>query len=89
MAFALTGNNHTHKHINRPSENLGTPQSNGMGAGMTGRDAAAEAAEDEDKTADARGLTPTEFEEEAVNDEAVTDLHQGTDARLCSSLSGD
>ena len=53
-----------------------------MGAGMAGRDAAAEAAEDEDKAADARGLAPTEFEEEAVNDEAVTNLHQGTDARL-------
>ena len=53
-----------------------------MGAGMAGRDAAAEAAEDEDKAADARRLAPTEFEEEAVNDEAVTDLHQGSDARL-------
>ena len=41
-----------------------------------GRDAATEA--DEDKAADAWRLATTEFEEEAVNDEAVTDLHQGT-----------
>ena len=47
-----------------PSEDLGTPQSNGMGAGMAGRDAAAEAAENEDQAADARGIAPTEFEEE-------------------------
>ena len=32
-----------------------------MGAGMEGKHTAAEAAEDEDKAADARGLTPTEF----------------------------
>ena len=47
-----------------PSEDLGTPQSNGMGAGMAGRDAAAEAAENEDQAADARGIAPTAFEEE-------------------------
>jgi hypothetical protein len=47
-----------------PSEDLGTPPSNGMGAGMVGRGAAAEAAENEDQAADARGPVPTEFEEE-------------------------
>ena len=47
---------------------------------MAGRDAA-EAADD-DKTDEARGLAPTEFEEEAVTDEAATDLHQGSDTRL-------
>ena len=44
-----------------PSEDLGTPQSNGMGAGIAGRDTAAAAADAEDTAADARGLTPTEF----------------------------
>ena len=47
-----------------PSEDLGTPQSNGMGAGMAGRDTAAAAAEAEDTAADAHGLAPTEFKEE-------------------------
>ena len=45
----------------------------------------AEAVADEDKAAEARGLAPTESEEEAVYDEAVTELHQGKDA----CLSGD
>ena len=49
------------------------------GARTAGRDAAAE---DEDKAADARGLEPTEYEEEAVNDKVATDHHRGTDARL-------
>ena len=44
-----------------PSEDLGTPQSNGMGAGIAGRYTAAAAADAEDTAADARGLTPTEF----------------------------
>ena len=56
-----------------------------MGAGMAGRDATAEAADIKDKAADAPRLATTEFEEEAVNDEAVTDLHQGSYA----CLSGD
>ena len=44
-----------------PSEDLGLPQSNGMGAGIAGRYTAAAAADAEDPTAEARGLTPTAF----------------------------